>query len=181
MRRVAIGLAALSLAALPAGWVVSDRLESNDAFCVSCHLPAGRPLHERKLDDFRSSPPQSLVAAHAAARSEFRCIDCHGGTSPLGRVRVKAVAARDALRYLAGRFEEPDHMRHPLWDEDCARCHTSYRAERDDSFHALEVHNVDFPLACVSCHRSHVAGRAELDFLLPEVVLPACRGCHEEF
>ena len=69
---------------------------------------------------------RAAVAPPVAADAVFRCIDCHGGTSPLGRVRVKALAAKDAFWYIVGHFEEPDGMRWPLWDEDCLKCHTVF-------------------------------------------------------
>lgn len=182
-RRVwAVVLASAGVATPPLGWVVSDRLESDSRFCVACHRPDGARLHGEKFEEFTNEPVTSLVAAHRSAEPEFRCIDCHGGTGPLGRLRVKTVAARDAVRYLLGAFHEPDRMRHPLWDEDCASCHTTYRPERDDAFHAFAVHNVDLPHPCVECHVAHASeGSPDLAFLSREVVLPVCRNCHEEF
>jgi predicted CXXCH cytochrome family protein len=153
-RAIWLGAALLALGSAPVGWAVIDRLESDNAFCVSCHLEPGRPLHEQKASQFETSPAQNLAAAHRVAREEFTCIECHGGQT----------------------------MRHPLWDEDCARCHRTYRAERDDAFHALAVHNVDLPHACVECHETHPTGApAELNFLARETVLPICRNCHKEF
>jgi hypothetical protein len=169
-----------ALVAAPLGWAISDRLESENEFCVSCHLDADRPLHAQKGREFANVPAVSLAAAHAAESPGFRCIDCHGGTSAVGRVRVKAVAARDAVRYLLGNFGEPEAMRHPLWNEDCARCHESYEPARDDDFHAIADHNTQFAHACVECHSAHPTARAELRFLSREVVLPVCRNCHEE-
>ncbi len=73
-------------------------------------------------------------------------------------------------------------MRHPLRDADCEKCHESYSPQRDDAFHALEAHNIEFAHRCVECHRSHPGGgQLELNFLDREGVLPICRNCHEEF
>ncbi len=172
----------LGVLGLPAAWAISDHLESDNAFCVSCHLAPGEPLHRAKLEAFLAAPPESLVAAHRAARDDFRCADCHAGTSLVGRARVKAVTVLDSLRYLSGRFGEPERMRHPLWDEDCAKCHERYQPERDDAYHAIAVHDADAPQACVDCHQAHPATRApELDFIARERVLAICRTCHEEF
>ncbi|MEE2703091.1 MAG: hypothetical protein VX614_03615 [Myxococcota bacterium] len=165
-----------------ASWVVSDRLESDNRFCVACHLDSATPLHEKKSLDLRSDPPRSLVAAHRASREDFRCIDCHRGTGSLGRIRVKLVAARDAASYLIGRFREPERMRHPLWDSDCLKCHTSVAGADAGAFHGVEVHNVEFPFACVECHTSHSGqGDPELQFLDQQEVLPICQECHEEY
>jgi hypothetical protein len=172
------------MAALPLGWGISDRLESDDRFCLSCHLAPEAPLHERIFAEYATRPPANLASAHAAAAggASFRCIDCHGGTGLVGRARVKLVSVRDALYYALGAFEEPQGMRHPLWDEDCAKCHETYDPPPQGAFHDLEAHNLDFPYACVECHRAHPVFDLRLPpFLSRDVVLPVCRNCHEEF
>jgi len=213
-RRLLIALVLLGgLVAAPAGWLVSDHLEQDDEFCVSCHLSEEVPLHESKLADFRARPPRALFAAHAEAGNEaaadgaFRCIDCHGGTGFVGRARVKLLSAKDAFWYVVGRFDEPDHMRWPLWDADCKKCHDSFAdtaspseedpyeddAYEDDAyeqeeeggalpFHALAEHNAELPVTCVECHLSHdPEGLPEHDFVVPQVVRAQCARCHVEF
>ena len=171
------------LVAAPAGWLASDRLERDNRFCVACHLPDGSVLHDRKRADFAASPATSLVAAHARAEPEFLCIQCHGGASAWNKLRVKTVAARDALRWLIRSFEEPQQMRHPLWDEDCVQCHAAWDPGRTDDFHAIGDHNVvDFAYRCVECHRAHPTDGTDpaLGFLIREQVTPICLACHEE-
>ena len=179
------GALLLALAALAGstGWIVTDRLERDDAFCTRCHLDAETPLHAMKMEDFLATPARNLAALHHASGDGVLCIDCHGGASLLNKARIKAVAARDALFYVLGRFEESTSMRHPLWDEDCTRCHARYEVRSPDDFHALDLHNLpDFEYRCVECHCAHpTSGSAELDFLEPAVVLPVCANCHEEF
>ena len=177
----------------PAGWGVTDRLEQNDDFCNACHLEPGRPLHDRIRGDFDARPPANLAAAHAHAGNRdrddgaFRCIDCHGGVGLVGRARVKALAAKDAFWYAAGRFEEPDSMRWPLRDEDCAKCHTEFegRAAGGDGaqpFHAVSVHNVRFEVRCVECHVSHETGvNPQARFMDASRLRPLCARCHPEF
>lgn len=188
---IAIGLLAAAVAA-PTGWLVTDQLEQDDAFCVSCHLDVETPLHEQKLADFRGRPPVALAAAHAAAGNDaaadgaFRCIDCHGGTGLLGRARVKALSAKDAFWYVVGRFDEPDQMHWPLWDADCRKCHQSYTAtsgaSADPLFHEVAEHNTELPVTCVECHRSHDReGLASHYFVVPDVVRSQCARCHLEF
>jgi predicted CXXCH cytochrome family protein len=174
-------LAALTSA--PAGWLISDHFEAQNEFCTSCHLDAATPLHEQKMNDFLHEPATSLVAAHHVAKAGFRCSDCHAGASFVNKLRVKTVAARDAFFYLLGRFEEPEQMKHPLWNEDCVKCHGAYSPARDDAFHAIGVHNLpDFAYECVQCHQAHPAGRqASLEFLETEPLIAVCRNCHEEF
>lgn len=191
-RRRAAWAAALGLGLAPAGWLASDRLEQENAFCVSCHLRDGSPLHRPKADDFTRRPAATLVAAHAEAgvadRADagFRCIDCHGGTGLAGRARVKLLSARDAFWYVVGRFEEPDRMRWPLRDDDCRKCHARFdeRAPApgvDPAFHELAVHNAELGVACVECHRAHdEGGLADHDFVHPQVVRARCAECHPQ-
>jgi nitrate/TMAO reductase-like tetraheme cytochrome c subunit len=185
-------LVLVGLVAGTAGWWVSDRLESDDAFCASCHLPDGEPLHRQKSSDQRDRPPLTLAAAHAAAgnpahpNGAFRCIDCHGGTGWHGRARVKLLSARDAFWYVTGRFQEPEAMRWPLWDSDCSKCHASFeeegRASGDPDFHELAVHNQELGVSCVTCHPAHPrGGLVEHEFLHPKRVRAQCARCHEEF
>ena len=173
----------VALASAPAGWWISDQFEAQNEFCTSCHLERDTPLHAEKMDAFLRAPASSLVAAHHGAEPDFGCIDCHGGASFANKLRVKTVAARDAFFYLLGRFEEPKHMEHPLWNEDCVKCHAKYEPGRDDAFHAIDVHNLpDFGYDCVQCHQAHPAGREpSLDYLEREGLVAVCRNCHEEF
>jgi hypothetical protein len=172
----------LGAAALPVAWWASDRIESDDRFCVACHLEPGVPLHARKFLEFtRPDPAESLAAAHRRAGDPFRCVDCHSGTGFVGRGHVKLVSIADGLRWLSGNFREPERMRHPLVSADCAKCHPRFAPERDDAFHAIPAHADDFPRSCAECHVAHPATRTpELHFLSRETVLPICRDCHEE-
>ncbi len=193
VNRWGIGVACLVFLAVSAAWVVTDRLEAENAFCVSCHLDAEVPLHRDNDADFRARPPVSLAVAHAAAGNSeredgaFRCIDCHGGTGFGGRVRVKLLSAKDAFWYVSGRFEEPDGMHWPLRDEDCARCHASFEERAPDdwgdpAFHELAVHNHELGVDCVSCHLSHERGGLPDHFFVhPPEVRAQCARCHPEF
>jgi len=191
----AFAVAAVIVSA-PVGWLTVDRLERNNDFCVSCHVAPDRPLHAGIRRDFEQWPPQSLAGRHAGVRVErnggtsptpFRCIDCHGGTGPVGRLRVKVLAARDAFWYVVGRFEEPTHMRWPLWDEDCLACHPSFEtgaveAWQSPRFHQLPVHNAALGVACVECHEVHEAGGSpDSQFLRASSVRAQCARCHSEY
>jgi len=187
---IAVVLAA-SLGA--AGWGVTDRLEQDDDFCNACHVSVGMPLHREIRRDFDARPAASLAGAHAAAGSAgredgaFRCIDCHGGASWLGRARVKTLAAKDAFFYVVGHFEEPRSMAWPLWDEDCRKCHARFDEPADEGgdaqrFHALAVHNARLGVDCVECHLAHATGVDRgAHFLAAPTVRAQCARCHTEF
>jgi predicted CXXCH cytochrome family protein len=194
LARRALALAALAgVASAPLGWLVTDRLERDNDFCNACHLEPDVPLHIDVRRDFDAAVPATLAAAHRAARLEsrpgraFRCIDCHGGHSWLGRVRVKALAAKDSFWYALGDFDEPEGMRWPLWDEDCAKCHDRFDesaapAWQTPRFHQLAVHNVDLGVACVECHSAHeTGGNPDAYFLRADRVRSRCAGCHSEY
>lgn len=185
---ILVGILVAGAVLLPVGWLGSDFLEQDNDFCNACHLASGVALHQEIRRDFDAAPAMSLAAAHAAATGEpFRCIDCHGGVSFPGRVRVKALAAKDALVYLTGRFVEPDHMQWPLWDEDCSQCHASF-VESDPEpgeatrFHQFPVHNVALGVDCVECHLSHEpVGDTAPYHLQVDHVRTQCARCHQEF
>jgi nitrate/TMAO reductase-like tetraheme cytochrome c subunit len=191
LARVAVAVAVAGAASASAGWLVTDRLERDNDFCIACHLDAETPLHVEKHRDLTALPAATLSAAHGQARvagredGAFRCIDCHGGTGALGRSRVKLLAAKDALWYGTGRFDEPDAMRWPLWDEDCRKCHARFEeagAAAEERFHALAVHNRALGVACVACHLAHdPGGLPDHDFLHPVHVRAQCERCHPEF
>lgn len=187
-RFLALALGA-GLVAGPTGWFVTDHLEQDDDFCNACHLPSGEVLHATVRADFDAEVPVVLASLHGVAEHEgrdFRCIDCHGGVGLAGRARVKLLAARDALVYLTGDFEEPHGMAWPLRDEDCSQCHARFdeseAASWNPRFHELGVHNADLGVDCVECHLVHEAGgNPQAHFLLADRVRSQCARCHSEY
>ena len=173
--------------------------ERDNRFCVSCHL------HEAKYARYLAPTPADLAGAHRRADARVGCIACHGGTDLGMRLRVWTVAGFDTLRFLAGTYGEPDHMRLPLRDAECRHCHTpimkpaarpavpapSAAAGEETilqtlpppsaepiAFHGLREHET-LDVACVRCHASHVVGgQPRARFLVPAVVEPICRECH---
>lgn len=184
-RRLALA-GAVALASGTAAVAYVSRLEQNNRFCISCHLSDGKRLHAGLFNRYEANPPLDLSALHKA-KKEIKCINCHGGVGVVGRSRVLALAAKDALKYVAGRFKESERMTVPLWDQDCAQCHGDYNVGsfpeggqaggRD--FHKHPDHRT-LPMTCVQCHTSHVTGDPRIKFLKNEVVLPLCRRCHKE-
>ena len=169
---------------------MSDRFERRNDFCTSCHLPDGTPLHEALREDFDRVIPVSLAGAHGRGwvetreDSAFRCIDCHGGAGAVERTRVKATAAWDALRYLAGHYREPDAMPFDLSKELCLTCHPTFRGSAAPGFNVEAYHGApghdeaDAPV-CVSCHAVHERGASRIVYFLSrERVERQCQQCH---
>ena len=180
----------LGLAASILGWTVSDRIEQRNDFCTSCHLPDGTPLHAELREDFDRVIPVSLAGVHGRGwvetreDSAFRCIDCHAGVGAVERSAVKANAAWDGMRYLAGSFEEPDSMPFELSKEVCLRCHATFRGSAApgfaiEAYHGAEGHDGPEAPACVACHAVHDRGGSGIIyFLAREQVDAQCRQCH---
>jgi nitrate/TMAO reductase-like tetraheme cytochrome c subunit len=190
-RILALGLVAL--AAGSGGWLATDALEANNDFCNVCHLSTGLPLHAQIREGFDAVPAVNLAGIHAAAteparaaRPLSRCIDCHGGVGAVGRTKVKLLAAKDALVWLSGDFDEPDHMEYPLGEADCRKCHLELSPEggfeTEETFHGLSVHNADLGVTCVECHTVHDGGDDSAVFFMNATrVREQCGRCHSEF
>jgi hypothetical protein len=110
---------------------------------------------------------------------------------------VKLLAAKDAMVWLTGDFDEPDHMEYPLSEADCRQCHSGFALDLDQDidadyadeadygpprFHGLSVHNADLGVTCVECHSVHEGGNDVEMFYLDAVrVRQQCARCHSEY
>lgn len=160
--------------------------ERHDPFCVSCHL------HEEKFTRFVSAPARDLTAPHHA--KDVRCIDCHGGADLPMRLRVWKVAAIDTVRFLAGRYREPEKMELPLRSNECVSCHTpilkrrpapsaeqeaTLEGQTGNEYHAIRGHD-SVRVSCARCHTSHTTdSEPRLQFIARARVQPICRECHK--
>ena len=187
----------LVLAAFLAGLSVKER---DNRFCISCHL------HEAKFTRLTGVSVTDLAGSHHAKDRRVGCIACHGGSDPVMRLRVWSIAGFDTLKFLAGAYGEPTHMRLSIRDVDCRQCHTpiareaaaapptkaeaanapeaSYTTEPPTprggriSFHGFRDHD-SVDVRCVGCHRAHTTDADAADlFVSRAVVEPICRECH---
>jgi predicted CXXCH cytochrome family protein len=178
--------------------------ERDNRFCVSCHL------HDEKFLRLTASEATDLAGFHHLKKADAGCIACHGGADPVMRAKVWTVAGFDTLRFLAGMYQEPSHMRLPLRDAECRWCHTpilgqplssgsatmpakpvdatddSAAAEAETegrggtSYHAIREHDT-VPIACVQCHTSHTTDANAADrFLSRPRIATICRDCHKQ-
>ena len=171
-------------------WGYSDRLERDNAFCNACHLSDGTPLHLEIRERFDRVVPSNLAGVHGRGWVEdrpdpaFRCVDCHAGSGMVERTRVKLLAARDAIRYLAGRFEEPRRMDFDLSPATCLHCHGAFRHSAAPgwtfvAYHGRPEHAPDRGPACVRCHAVHETdGDPFAYFMNRPRVDRQCRICH---
>ncbi len=159
--------------------------ERDDNFCVSCHL------HEEKFKRFISVPPTDLTGVHHA--KDVRCIDCHGGADLPMQLRVWSHAAIDTVKFLVGRYREPEFMRLTLRSKECSQCHTpimknvpALSAEQEEAlegragntYHSIRQHDT-VRIICTRCHSSHTAdSEPKLQFIARSRVQPICRECH---
>lgn len=92
--------------------------ERDNRFCISCHL------HDEKFVRLIAPAATDLSGAHHVKDGDVGCIACHGGAALPMRLAVWAVAGFDTVKFLAGLYREPTHMRLPLRDAECRQCHT---------------------------------------------------------
>ena len=168
--------------------------ERDNRFCVACHL------HDEKFMRLLALPPTDLAGLHHGRDPSVGCIACHGGTDTRMRLAVRAVAALDTLKFLAGAYGEPTHMKLPLRDAECRPCHTpilrmpgatggeapTFAAEAETegragtSYHAIREHDT-VRVACVRCHGAHTTDSdAASRFISKTVVVPVCQECHKD-
>ena len=178
-----IGLPVAGVAAFAAGLAITDHLEQDNSFCVACHLSEDQPLHQEKYETFfpiEGSVTTLAAAHHGGSGTTFKCVDCHNGATFTDKLQIKAQAARDAVAYLLGDFEEPDRMRFSLGNRLCLACHFTEGepVKTEKPFHAASHHR-QMPQLCTDCHKVHPRASAERRFLIREVVKPLCDECHQ--
>ena len=170
---------ALAVGVIPV--VVVKRLDQDNRFCVACHL------HEDLFRDMTATPAVTLAGAHFAAKHALhaeRCFTCHSGEGVVGWSQVTLLSAWDAARWVVGDRHEPTHMRLPLTDQACLKCHAqdvrgSMTSEETQDFHQLTDHR-GLTVACLACHQVHRHGERARGWLHTEVVRPQCARCHRE-
>jgi predicted CXXCH cytochrome family protein len=183
--------------------VVLAAKERDNRFCVSCHL------HDEKFGRLIAAASMDLAGRHYQKKAEVGCIACHGGADPVMRVKVWTVAGLDTVKFLAGIYREPTHMRLALRDAECRQCHTpilpvprlgasgsgghgdatdesTFAGEAETegrggtSYHAIREHDT-VHVRCVSCHTAHTTDSdAASRFISRARVVPVCRECHKE-
>jgi nitrate/TMAO reductase-like tetraheme cytochrome c subunit len=155
---------------------ITDYLEQDNRFCIACHL------HETIFDNFLARDPRLVTMAGAHHhKGEVKCIDCHVGATVTDKLIIKGIAGWDTVRYFLGDFKEPDHLRFPLGDRTCLKCHADggQSQTRPEAFHNDPNHR-HMRFECVACHQSHPVRDPGTLFLDEAIVKPICQACHKE-
>jgi predicted CXXCH cytochrome family protein len=151
--------------------------ENHDVFCASCHTQPETSFYQASLN----ASPQTLAAFHTT--KNVRCIDCHSGGGPLGRLAGLDRGAHDLIAYMSGHYNNPAVTTQPLGDGSCLKCHENIYNNQtfNNHFHLFlsRWQAVDPQAAhCVDCHTSHISGPTDQAYLQDATVEPVCQACH---
>ncbi len=152
-------------------------LENHDPFCASCHSEPESKYVQQSLDKNAAT----LASFHA--QSSVRCIDCHSGSGPLGRLVGLSQGSQDLLSYYSGNYHNPAITTTKLGDESCLKCHADVSTNQtfNNHFHLFlpRWQAVDPQAAhCIDCHTAHTAGITTQLFLEQAPVQQICENCH---
>jgi hypothetical protein len=191
MRRIVplpiLFLALFVLFALATGGAIA--FENQDANCASCHTEPESSFVRRST----ASQAVDLASAHAhggmtdksgQGAPYARCIDCHAGPGPLGRVLSLTLGAGNLFRHVTNTARRPSVTTVPLSDANCEQCHADILQAQgfDGHVHRFLPHwrTKDAAAAtCVSCHSAHTTdGTADAGFLPQSRALQRCDACH---
>lgn len=168
-------LVAFGVVSFLAGVEVTDRLEQDDRFCIACHVP-------RMLQIYAQAQPvagRAVTLAGVHVKRQVKCIACHIGATIQDKVLIKAIAAKDTVKYFSGLFQDVESLTYPLGDRTCLKCHPEggQNARAPPAFHNAPYHR-DPRNQCSDCHRSHAEAPEEARFLARDRVKPLCDSCH---
>lgn len=173
------GLIVLAVALIGAGGATaySINLENHDSFCASCHTQPETSYYQASL----SSTPETMAVFHSG--KAVRCIDCHSGGGPLGRLSGISRGAHDLIAYMSGHYNSPAVTTQPLGDGSCLKCHENVVNNQtfNNHFHVfLSRWQAQDPQAahCVDCHTAHSGAPSSQAFMQDATVEPVCQACH---
>lgn len=171
---MAIGI--LSVLGLSSGAVYGIQLENQDSFCASCHTQPEAKYFQQSM----ATPATTLAAFHT--QKQARCIDCHSGGGPFGRMEGLTQGGIDLLAYQSGNFHAPAVTLAKLNDDSCVKCHndTVTRGGFNNHFHLYlrQWQAADSNAAgCVDCHVAHPTGDPQQQFV-QNSAQAVCNQCH---
>ena len=175
------------------GYTYGVRMESNDAFCASCHTEPETTYYQQ------SQQPEAPTLAAFHTHEDTRCIDCHSGKGVAGRLQAMMTGALDMLAFRSGRYTQPARTTRPVGNVGCTKCHNMPLIPRGepgedpsktgepgydghyhaDSLEALWRVRGGPKNRCTLCHPAHAPGDAQQAYMHPSAVEQGCRGCHQ--
>ena len=173
---IGIGVGALLVGA--GGTAYAIQQENQDSFCASCHTEPETKYFQQAM----ATPAVSLAAFHTS--KSVRCIDCHSGGGPFGRVEGLTQGAVDLMAYNSGKYHSPAITLTKLGDASCIKCHSQTMSNRtfNNHFHIYlaQWQAVDSNAAtCIDCHTAHPTnGDPTQMYLQVQKVQALCNGCH---
>ncbi len=175
-----LGIVGLILAG--SAYTIGTRLESNDAFCASCHVEPETAYYLASLD-----PEQALTLAASHAGNETRCIDCHSRKWLPGRLWAQFGGLQNWVAFVSGRYHDPSVTTRPVGDSGCSKCHSdlTWVSERPGHYHSPWLRQrwqaEGGPTnTCEVCHPSHESvALADTQFMDDELIEEQCESCHE--
>lgn len=163
-------------------YTIGVQLESNDAFCASCHVEPETTYYQASLKPHMAD---TLAAFHAGENT--LCIDCHSRKWISGRLWAQSGGLKNLLSYWSGNYRSPSETTRPVGDSGCSKCHSdlTWVSERPGHYHSPGLRwrwrSVGGPAnTCEACHPSHelVNSPAErfMDF---DLIEEKCDACHD--
>ncbi len=176
----------LALFAAAGAYTYGVHLESQDAFCASCHTEPESTYYQQT----QTAEPSTLAAFHSA--KDTRCIDCHSEKGFTGRLKAMVTGARDMLAYRTGRYQQPAKTTRPLGNDSCTKCHvmSTFPASEEainqgpqSHYHATALNQAwqqwGGPInTCTVCHPAHRQGDPAQGFTTIARVERGCQMCH---
>jgi nitrate/TMAO reductase-like tetraheme cytochrome c subunit len=170
------------------GFASAIAFENQDQNCAACHSEPETTYVGRL-----AAPAVDLASAHSASAAgtqaqshavpHARCIDCHAGPGPLGRVQSVSLGARNTLAWLSNQPRLPYAGAYP--DGYCTQCHVDTEKTADFDLHShryLPDWRAQDPVnaaTCASCHVSHTTGgNKQAGFLIQRQTQQQCEACH---
>lgn len=114
---VLLGLATLGVVLAAGGFTFAGSQETHDSFCASCHTEPESTFFQRST----GAQTVDLAAFHTAQQT--RCIDCHSGAGPIGRMQAELLGARNAAAWYTHTAVQPARLTVPIQDQNCLKCH----------------------------------------------------------
>lgn len=171
---------AISLAVAAGGTAYAIHQENRDAFCASCHTEPESKYYQQSQDK------AALTLASFHTQKLVRCIDCHSGGGPFGRVEGLMQGTHDLAAYYSGNYHKPAITQNKLGDDSCTKCHEQVTngGGFDNHFHSLLLRwqSMNSNAAhCVDCHAAHPDGHQAQGYLAITTVQAVCQQCHATF